>query len=178
MKLKSIQDLYVTELQDLYSAEKQITRALPKMIKKTEDETLREAFESHLEETKVQIERLEQIFEGLGASAGRHKCKAMEGILEEGQEILEADGEPHVKDAATIGAAQRVEHYEIAGYGTAATYAEMLGRTKDARLLRETLEEEKLTDEKLTAIAVQVVNPEAAESSVGAGSGRGNRRGM
>src|SRR5689334_550179 len=127
MKMKTLEDLLAHELKDLYSAEKQLTKALPKMAKAASSDALREAFEGHLEETEEQISRLEQVFEKLELPSRGHKCKAMEGLIEEGKEILEEDMEDNVRDAALIAAAQRVEHYEIAGYGCARTFAELLG---------------------------------------------------
>jgi ferritin-like metal-binding protein YciE len=124
--MDSLRELLIEELSDLYSAEKQLVAALPKMAKAANSENLRAAFESHLEETKDQVERLDQIFEQMGEKPKRKKCKAMEGLIEEGSEIISEDGVPEVKDAALIGAAQRVEHYEIAGYGTARSLAESL----------------------------------------------------
>ena len=161
MKLESLQDLLVHELKDLYSAENQLVKALPKMAKGAESEDLKAAFEEHLEVTKTQVERLETIFEELGVSPKGKKCKAMEGLIEEGAELLSEDGEPSVKDAALIAAAQKVEHYEIAGYGCARTYAQLLGMDKAAELLQETLDEEGETDKKLTELAESVVNVEA-----------------
>jgi ferritin-like metal-binding protein YciE len=165
MKLDSFDSLFLHELQDLYSAEKQIVAALPKMAKKASSEELRNAFEKHLEQTKEQVERLEKIFKDLELSAGRHKCKAMEGLIEEGSELLKEDADPAILDAAMIGAAQRIEHYEIAGYGTARTFAEMLGHTEAAELLQHTLDEEKDTDQLLTELAMTSVNVEAQNKS-------------
>ena len=164
MKLESLQDLLLHELKDLYSAETQIVKALPKMAKAASSEELRTAFEEHLEETKKQVERLEQIFERLGTSARGKKCKGMEGLLEEGKEIIEEDGEDMVKDAALISAAQHVEHYEIAGYGCARTFASLLGQEEIAELLQETLDEEGAADKKLTEIAESAINVEAAHA--------------
>jgi ferritin-like metal-binding protein YciE len=161
MKLDSLDALLLHELQDLYSAEKQIIAALPKMARKASSDELKSAFETHLEQTKGQLERLETIFRDLEVSAGRHKCKAMEGLIEEASELLKEEAEESVLDAAMIGAAQRVEHYEIAGYGTARTYAEMLGHTEAAELLQQTLDEEKNTDQLLTELAMTSVNVEA-----------------
>jgi ferritin-like metal-binding protein YciE len=161
MKMKTMEDLLIHELKDLYSAEKQITKALPKMAKAASSDELREAFEAHLEETEEQIKRLEQIFEELELPTRGPKCKAMEGLIEEGKEILEEDMEDNIRDAAMIGAAQRVEHYEMAGYGCAKTYAELLGHDNIVELLQQTLDEEKATDEKLTQIAMEHVNVEA-----------------
>jgi ferritin-like metal-binding protein YciE len=162
MKMKTLEDLLAHELKDLYSAEKQLTKALPKMAKAASSDALREAFEGHLEETEEQISRLEQVFEKLELPSRGHKCKAMEGLIEEGKEILEEDMEDNVRDAALIAAAQRVEHYEIAGYGCARTFAELLGHQEVVELLQTTLDEEKATDEKLTQIAMETVNQAAA----------------
>jgi len=153
MKLGSLHDLFVEELKDLYNAENQLTKALPKMAKAASFEGLRTAFKDHLAETQHQVERLETIFKQLEASPKGKKCKAMMGLIEEGKEVIDADGEDAVKDAALIAAAQRVEHYEIAGYGTVRTYAELLGFEEAAKLLQETLDEEAAADEKLTEIA-------------------------
>jgi ferritin-like metal-binding protein YciE len=161
MKMKTMEDLFVHELKDLYSAEKQILKALPKMAKAASDEQLKMAFEDHMTETEKQVERLDQIFEELGISGRGHKCKAMEGLLEEGKEILEMDADPEVLDAAMIAAAQRVEHYEIAGYGCARTYAEQLGHADAAELLQASLDEEGNTDKRLTDLAMQRINQAA-----------------
>ena len=162
MELDSLQKLYVEELKDLYSAEKQIIQALPKMVKKASHPQLKAAFQEHLEVTQGQLERLDQIFEGLGKSPRGKKCKAMEGLIEEGKEMMQEDMDPEVLDAALISAAQKVEHYEIAGYGTVRTYARLLGEEEDARLLQQTLDEEGETDKKLTQLAESSVNVEAA----------------
>ena len=160
MDKNSLKGLYVDELKDLYSAENQITKALPKMAKAATSDELREGFEEHLEQTKGQIERLQQIFEKLGEKPTGKKCMGMEGLLKEGAEVMEEDYEGAVMDAALISAAQRVEHYEMAGYGAVIAYAEVLGEDEAASLLRETLEEEKETDEKLTEAATEI-NAEA-----------------
>jgi ferritin-like metal-binding protein YciE len=166
MKTKGFNDLFELELKDLYSAEKQITKALPKMAKAATNEDLREAFESHLEETEGQIKRLEKIFKQLDISFARvEKCKAMEGLIEEGKEVMEEGLEPEVLDAALICAAQKVEHYEMAGYGCARTFAQQLGHSDIAELLQETLDEEGAADEKLNEIAESVVNEEAVTAS-------------
>ena len=163
MKLTTLEDLWVHELRDLYSAENQLIKALPKMAKAASSDELREAFESHLEETKEHSRRLEQIFEEIGVSSRGKKCKGMEGLIEEGKEILDEDAEDTVKDAAIIAAAQRVEHYEMAGYGCARTYAQILGHQEAAELLQQTLDEEGAADKKLTEIAESSINVEAAE---------------
>ena len=168
MKTKGFKDLFELELKDLYSAEKQLTKALPKMAKAATNEELKEAFESHLEETEGQIERLEKILDQLGVSYGRvEKCKAMEGLIEEGKKVMEEGLEPAVLDAALIAAAQRVEHYEMAGYGCARTFAQQLGHQDIADLLQETLDEEGNADKKLTDIAESVVNQEAETAKAG-----------
>jgi len=167
MKAKGFSDLFELELKDLYSAEKQLAKALPKMAKASTNEDLRQAFESHLEETEGQIGRLEEIFKQLDISYTRiEKCKAMEGLIEEGKEIMEEGLEPDVLDAALICAAQKVEHYEIAGYGCARTFAQQLGHDEVANLLQETLDEEGNADKKLTEIAESVVNQEADAANV------------
>jgi ferritin-like metal-binding protein YciE len=160
-KMKSLEDLLAHELKDLYSAEKQLTKALPKMAKAATSDDLRQAFETHLEETEQQIAHLEEIFEKLDLPTRGTKCLAMEGLIEEGKEILAEDMEDMVRDAALIAAAQRVEHYEIAGYGCARTFAQQLGHEAVAQTLQEILDQEKATDEKLTEIAMQHINQEA-----------------
>ncbi len=160
MSVGTMDELFVDELKDLYSAEKQITRALPKLVKAATSEELREAFQSHLEETNGHVARLEKAFEILGKSPRGKTCVGMKGVLEEGAEVLEDTDKGEVRDAGLISAAQRVEHYEMAGYGTARDFAMLLGQDEIAELLEETLEEEKAADEKLTAISKQV-NAEA-----------------
>ncbi|MBX3413968.1 MAG: ferritin-like domain-containing protein [Pirellulales bacterium] len=166
--LKTLHDLYIEELKDLYSAEKQLLKALPKMAKAADSRQLRQGFEAHLDETEEHVTRLEKIFEDLDASPRGKKCKAMEGLVEEGAEVIKVDAPPSVKDAALIAAAQRVEHYEIAGYGTVRTYAELLGHSAAAKLLQKTLDEEGATDKKLTALA-ETINVEAEEPVEAAG---------
>jgi ferritin-like metal-binding protein YciE len=156
MKLASLHDLFVDELKDLYNAETQLTKALPKMAKAASSEELRTAFEEHLKETEHQIERLETIFKQLETAPKGKKCKAMMGLIEEGKEMIEMDGHDAVKDAGLIAAAQRVEHYEIAGYGTVRNYAQLLGFDEAANLLQETLEEEAAADQKLSALAENI----------------------
>ena len=153
MKLNTIEDLLHHELKDLYSAENQLVKALPKMAKAATNPELKAGFEEHLEQTRGHVERLNQAAESLGIKLTGHKCKAMEGLVEEGSELISEDAEDFVRDAGLIGAAQRVEHYEIAAYGTARTLAEKLGHNDIADLLEQTLEEEKATDVKLTEIA-------------------------
>jgi ferritin-like metal-binding protein YciE len=156
MKVESLQDLYVEQLRDLYDAENQLIKALPKMAKAASSPELRNAFEEHLEQTKEQAQRIETIFEGMGEKAKGQKCKAMEGLVKEGSEVIEEDMPEGVKDAALIAAAQRVEHYEIAGYGCVRTYANLLGESDAASLLEQTLDEEKEADELLGGIAEKV----------------------
>jgi len=167
MKLATLHDLYVDELKDLYSAEHQILKALPKMAKTATAPQLAKAFTSHLEETKGHVERLEKIFKKLGASPKGKTCKAMEGLLEEGKEVIEEDADPAVKDAALIAAGQRVEHYEMAGYGCVRTFAQLLGYDDAAELLQQTLDEEGAADEKLTRLAETVINVEAVAPAGG-----------
>jgi ferritin-like metal-binding protein YciE len=164
MKIKTMEELFVDELKDLYDAEKQIIKALPKMAKAASSEDLREAFQEHLDVTKRQVERLETIFSKLDDKPSGKKCAGMQGLIEEGQELISEGDESPVLDAGLIAAAQKVEHYEIAGYGTARTHAELLGNREAARLLEQTLQEEKRTDEKLTELAENLVNQEAAET--------------
>jgi ferritin-like metal-binding protein YciE len=160
-KLETLKDLFVEELRDLYSAEKQIIKALPKMQKAANSDQLKAAFAEHLEQTKGHVARLEQIFQTLGEKPTGKTCKAMEGLVEEGSEMIAEKAEPAVKDAGLISAAQRVEHYEIAGYGTARTFAEHLKMDDAARLLQETLNEEEATDKKLTDLAESNINLQA-----------------
>lgn len=165
MKLKTLRDLYVDELKDLYSAENQLVKALPKMAKAASNEELSQAFTDHLAETEQQVERLEKIFQGLGISPKGKKCKAMEGLVTEGKELIDEEADPMVKDAALIAAAQRVEHYEMAGYGCVRTFARLLGEEEAAELLQETLDEEGNADKKLTDLAESVINIEAMETA-------------
>ena len=154
---KGLKELYVEELKDLYNAETQLVKALPKMAKGTSSSELRSGFEEHLEQTKGHVQRLETIFKQLNESPTGKKCKAMEGLIEEGSEVLEEkELKGSVLDAALIGAAQRVEHYEMAGYGTVRAFAEEMGETEQASLLEQTLEEEKATDEKLSKLAKKI----------------------
>jgi ferritin-like metal-binding protein YciE len=153
MEQSALQELYVDELKDIYSAETQMVKALPKMANAATSEELRSGFEDHLEQTKGHVQRLEQIFQTLGEKPTGKKCKGMEGLISEGQEVMEEDFESDVMDAALISAAQRVEHYEIAAYGTVRTYAQILGDKEAVGLLEQTLEEEKETDQKLTDLA-------------------------
>jgi ferritin-like metal-binding protein YciE len=164
MALDSLHDLYVAELKDLYNAEHQILRALPKMAKAASASELKQAFQEHITVTQGQVERLDKIFERLGVSPKGKKCAAMEGLVEEGSEIIDEDGEPAVKDAALIAAAQRVEHYEIAGYGCVRTFARVLGYARDEKLLQTTLDEEGEADHALTELAESVINRQADEA--------------
>lgn len=174
MPLKSLQDLFIHELRDIHSAETQLTKVLPKMAKAASTEELRSAFEMHLEETQNHVARLNQIFETLGVSSRGPKCKGMEGLIEEGNEMMKEKAEPMVSDAGLITSAQRVEHYEIAAYGGARTFAQMLGMNDAAQLLQQTLDEEKRADEKLTAIAEGWINESAMEMSDGTEYGERN----
>jgi ferritin-like metal-binding protein YciE len=164
MHMESLQDLFIDQLKDLYNAENQLVKALPKMAKASTAPELKNAFEAHLEETKGHVERLEQIFDQLGTSPGGKTCKAMKGLVEEGAEMIGEDAEPEIMDAGLIAAAQRVEHYEMSGYGVVRTFAKLLGNEDAARLLQETLEEEGAADKKLTQIAEKEVNPKAVHS--------------
>ena len=161
MELETLRDLYIHELKDLHSAEKQLTKALPRMAKAATNEDLAAGFEEHLAQTEEHVNRLEKILESHNESTRGPKCKGMEGLIEEGKEMIEEDGDDDVRDAGLISAAQRVEHYEIAGYGCARTYAEILGDRKGADLLDQTLEEEAATDKKLTGLAKTLINLQA-----------------
>lgn len=164
MKLETLQDLYVEELRDLYSAETQIIEALPKMVEAASHQQLKDAFNTHLQETKGQVQRLEQIFTALGKEPGGVTCNGMKGVLKEGEEMIKTRADEAVRDAGLISAAQRVEHYEMAGYGTARTYAKLLGRSEDQQLLQATLDEEGDTDHKLTKLAESSINADAADA--------------
>jgi len=161
LKLNSLQDLYVSELKDLYDAENRILKALPKMAEAASSPDLRNAFEEHLQQTRRHAERLEQILRGLDESPKGQKCKGIEGIIDEGEDMMGKDAPASVSDAALIASAQRVEHYEIAAYGTVRTYARRLGFQDQAELLNQTLQEEGDTDKKLTTLAESYVNEEA-----------------
>jgi len=173
MKFNSLQDVLTDCVRDLYNAENQLVKALPKMAKAAESDELRTAFEEHLGQTEGHVERLERVAEELGIKAKGKTCHAMKGLIEEGQEIISHTGDAAAKDAALIAAAQKVEHYEIAGYGAARTFARALGEDKVADLLQQTLDEEGAADKKLTAIAESGLNQEAAEE--GEEGGGGNR---
>ncbi|MFN2541141.1 MAG: ferritin-like domain-containing protein [Chthoniobacterales bacterium] len=165
MKLDTLQKLYIEELRDLYHAENQLLKALPKMAKGASSDELKQAFEDHLEETKGHVERLEEIFKGLDESPKGKTCHGMKGLVEEGSEILEEEGEESVLDAGIIAAAQKVEHYEIASYGTIRTFATLLGEDEAADLLQQTLDEEGEANKRLTELAEEIVNPEALRES-------------
>jgi ferritin-like metal-binding protein YciE len=161
MELETLKDLYLHELKDLYSAENQLIKALPKMAKAATNQSLVESFKTHLKETEEHAARLERILKSHDESTRGPKCKGMEGLIEEGQDMIDEDAEDEVRDAGLISAAQRVEHYEIAGYGSARTYANLLGDKEGATLLQQTLDEEGATDKKLTKLAKTVVNLQA-----------------
>ncbi|HVR95818.1 MAG TPA: ferritin-like domain-containing protein [Thermoanaerobaculia bacterium] len=161
MKLESLKDLYLEQLKDLYSAETQLVEALPKMAESASSPDLRKAFSDHLRQTQEHVNRLERIFSDLNESPKGHTCEGMKGLVKEGEQMVKMKGAPEVLDAGLIAAAQRVEHYEIAGYGTVRTYAELLGREEHARLLERTLQEEEEADELLTQLAETHINEEA-----------------
>lgn len=184
MEMKTLRDLYLGELKDLWSAEKQLVKALPKMAKAAKDPQLSKAFTTHLRQTEQQVQRLEEIFDELGESPRGKKCIGMEGLIEEGQELLKEKPEPDVLNAGLIAKAQHVEHYEIAGYGTVRTYAQLLGFDRQAQLLQQTLDEEGETDKLLTQLAEGSINIEAAtaegdeeEEEESSRGGRGSSRG-
>jgi ferritin-like metal-binding protein YciE len=164
MSMDSLKDLYIDELKDLYNAENQLLKALPKMARKASAPELKRAFQDHFAQTEGHVNRLDKIFKALGEKPTGKTCKAMKGLVEEGKEIIEEDGDDSVLDAALIGAAQRVEHYEIAGYGVVRTFASLLGDNSAVDLLQRTLNEEGETDKKLTALAETVINVEASEA--------------
>jgi ferritin-like metal-binding protein YciE len=161
MKLESLKDLYLEQLKDLYSAETQLVEALPKMAEGATSPDLRRGFTEHLRQTEEHVRRLEKIFSDLGENPGGHTCEGMKGLIKEGNEMMKMRGEASVLDAGIIACAQRVEHYEIAGYGTVRTYAELLGKDAHVTLLERTLQEEEETDERLTELAESHVNEEA-----------------
>ncbi len=162
MKLETLKDLYISQLKDLYSAEKQLIKALPKMAKAATNSDLSAGFNEHLQQTIEHAARLESVLESHGESTRGPKCKAMEGLVEEGAEMIEEEGDDEVRDAGLICAAQRVEHYEMAGYGCVVTFAELLGDKAGAKLLKQTLDEEAATDKKLTTLAKSAINLAAA----------------
>ena len=161
MRVETMEELFIGQIQDLYDAEEQLVKALPKMAEAATSTELRTAFKDHLEETKGHVKRLTQVFTEVGKKAGGETCEAMKGLIEEGEEIIDEIKQSPLRDVGLIAAANRVEHYEMAGYGTARTLAEGLGHTKAASLLEQTLEEEKKADAKLTKLSVQKVIPEA-----------------
>ena len=161
MRLESLKDLYLEQLKDLYSAETQLVDALPKMAEAATAGDLKRGFQEHLRQTQEHVNRLERIFQSLGEKPGGHTCEGMKGLIREGEQMIKMKGEPSVLDAGLIAAAQRVEHYEIAGYGTVRTYAELLGHDEHVTLLERTLTEEEETDERLTMLAESHVNEEA-----------------
>lgn len=164
MANEGLKQLYIDELKDLYSAENQLVKALPKMAKASSSDELRQGFEEHLKQTRGHVQRLEKIFKSLDESPKGKKCAGMEGLVKEGSEVMEEDFEGALMDAALIGAAQRVEHYEIAAYGTTSEFAKILGESEHVSLLQETLQEEKETDEKLTELAKEI-NPQANDEA-------------
>ena len=180
MQMNSLQELYVEELKDIYNAEQQILKALPKMMKAASDRELQRAFAQHEKQTQQQVKRLDRIFRELGETPRGKKCKGMEGLIEEGADLIKEKPEPEVLDAGLIAAAQRVEHYEIAAYGTVRTYAEQLGHSEHASLLQQTLDEEGETDKLLSALAESSINIEAEladeEEEEGNGTGNGRRQ--
>jgi ferritin-like metal-binding protein YciE len=165
MPVKSVQDLLIDELRDIYHAEKQLVKALPKMAKASKSDKLRQAIEHHLEETKGQVDRLEQVFDKLDTRTRGKTCEAMEGLIEEAKEMMEEIKTPEVLDVALIAAAQKVEHYEIASYGSVCALAEALGQNEVAQLLNQTLDEEKQADQKLNQIALSEVNKTAMKAA-------------
>jgi ferritin-like metal-binding protein YciE len=165
MKLRSLEDLFIEQLKDIYYAERHILKALPKMAKKASNTELADAFEEHLQETETHIDRLERVFEIIDRKPQAKKCEAMDGLIKEGKELMKEDAGASVIDAGMIVAAQKVEHYEIAAYGSLRTFAEKLGYEEAADILQETLDEESAADEKLTEIAESSVNEEALEEA-------------
>lgn len=175
-KMQTLHDLFIDQLKDMHSAERQLIAALPKMARAASAPELRQAFEQHLETTKSQADRLGQVFEMMGATQGRKKCKGMEGLIAEGEELIMEDGmAPAVKDAGLIAAAQKVEHYEIASYGTLRTYADMMGHKEASRVLQQILDEEGRTDKMLTQLAEQHVNIQAEDMGMQQGNSGGSR---
>jgi ferritin-like metal-binding protein YciE len=164
MKIENLNDLYVEQLRDIYSAETQLTEALPKMVEKSSNPRLRKAFERHLEETRGHRKSIEQLFEKLDESPDGETCKAMKGLVKEAEDLIKEISDDATRDAGMIASAQRVEHYEIAAYGTVRSYAEKLGREDDVKILDRILDNEKETDKLLTDIAVEIVNPKATEA--------------
>ena len=165
LKINSLRDVFIQELRDLYSAETQLVDALPRMAEAASDRGLRNAFEKHLEETRGHISRLDRIFTGIGEDSGGEKCEAMKGLVSEGKDYISAEGDPESRDAGLIASAQKVEHYEIAGYGTVRTLARHLGENVAAELLQQTLDEEGNTDKALTGLAERYANVHAQKPS-------------
>jgi len=163
MEMQTLEALYIDQLKDLHNAEKQLTKALPKMAQAANAKQLRDGFQRHLSETEAHIERIEKILGDMGQNPGRKKCKAMEGLIAEADEFMSEGGDPEVIDAGLIAHAQRVEHYEIAGYGCARTYAGLLGKKSDMKALQTTLDEEGKTDKALTKLAENLINIQAAQ---------------
>lgn len=163
MKMETLRDLLIEELSDIYDAENQIIEALPKMKKAAKSDQLKQSFQQHLDVTREQVSRLEEVFEALEQKPKRKTCKAMKGLIKEGEDMIEEDADRDVKDAGLIASAQRVEHYEIAAYGTAMAYAKQLGMDNVIKLLSRTLEEEKQTDVKLSQLAESTINVKAAQ---------------
>lgn len=174
-KMQTLEEAFVDEIRDIYDAEKQLVRALPKMAKAANSPELQDAFREHLEVTKGQVQRLEQIFETMGQKARGKPCKGMKGLIEEGQEIAGEEAEEHIGDLALIGAAQKVEHYEISGYGTLRTFAQAMGQKDVALLLDETLKEEEATDRKLTMLAKSLYKEAQAAGRMDGGENGGGR---
>jgi ferritin-like metal-binding protein YciE len=165
MKIESMEDLFVEQVEDLYDAEQRLVKALPKMSKAVSSRELAEAIDVHLDETKEEVERLEQVFSRLGRSAKAKTCEAMKGLIDEAEDVISDIEQPELRDAAIIASCNRMEHYEIAGYGTASAFARTLGRDEIASLLEKTLEEEKRADKKFTALAVRTINNEALRAT-------------
>jgi ferritin-like metal-binding protein YciE len=170
MHLNTLHDLFIDQLKDIYSAEKQLVQALPKMAKAATSPELQQAFKDHLEMTRGQVQRLESVFEKMGASPGRKKCLGMEGLIKETEEFIGENPAPDVIDAGLISNAQKVEHYEIAAYGTVRAFAETMGHTEAVQLLQQTLDEEGLTDKKLTQLAERDINNRAEQGGSRSGS--------
>jgi ferritin-like metal-binding protein YciE len=170
-EFNSFNDLFANQIEDLYDAEQRLTKALPKMAEAATSSQLKQAFQAHLTETEGHVSRLERIFREINVEPKRDTCEAMKGLIAEGEEMIKAHGDPDIKDAALIAAAQRVEHYEMSGYGTARTFAQRLGLAQAANLLQQTLNEEKAADEKLTRIAESSVNQKASTATKAAGAG-------
>lgn len=167
MKLNTLHELFVQELQDLYDCENQLVKALPKMADKASYTELQAGIREHLQQTERHVTRLEECFRSIGEKVKATKCKGIRGIIDEGEDLAKEDGSPAAIDAGIIASSQKVEHYEIASYGTVVSYAEIMGHTQCAQLLRQTLEEEKETDKKLTSIAERLINVEAAHGASG-----------